>query len=71
MIRGMVEGLAARLAQEGGGPEEWAQLVHSLMVLGEAQRARNIYAEAQEIFGDDEAAMAVIRDAGARSGLSK
>ena len=71
MIRGMVEGLAARLAQEGGGPEEWAQLVHSLMVLGEAQRARNIYAEAKEVFGDDEAAMAIIRDAGARSGLSK
>ncbi|MDE0694502.1 MAG: c-type cytochrome biogenesis protein CcmI [Boseongicola sp.] len=71
MIRGMVEGLAARLAQDGGGPEEWAQLVHSLMVLGEEQRARIVYAEAKEVFGDDEAAMAVIRDAGARFGLSE
>ena len=71
MIRGMVEGLAARIAQEGGGPEEWAQLVRSLMVLGERQRARNLYAEAKEVFGDDEAAMAIIRDAGARSGLAE
>ena len=46
MIRGMVEGLASRLAQEGGGPEEWAQLVHSLMVLGDEHRAKNIFAEA-------------------------
>ena len=71
MIRGMVEGLAARLAQEGGGPEEWAQLVQSLAVLGEEQRARNVYAEAKEAFGEDPAAMAVIRDAGARSGLAE
>ena len=71
MIRGMVEGLAARLAQEGGGPEEWAQLVHSLMVLGDEQRARRILAEAREVFGDDDAAMAIIRDAGARHGLAQ
>ena len=71
MIRGMVEGLAVRLAREGGGPEEWAQLVHSLTVLGDEQRARKIFAEAQEVFGDDEAAMAIIRDAGARSGLAE
>ncbi len=71
MIRGMVEGLAARLAQEGGGPEEWARLVRSLMVLGDERRARDIYAEAQDVFGDDEAAMAIIRDAGARAGLAE
>ena len=71
MIRGMVEGLAARLAQEGGGPDEWAQLVHSLMVLGDEERAQGIFAEAMEVFGDDEASMAIIRDVGARSGLAE
>ena len=71
MIRGMVEGLAARLAQEGGGPEEWAQLVRSLVVLGEEQRARNVYAEAKKVFGNDASAMAIIRDAGARFGLAE
>ena len=71
MIRGMVEGLATRLAEEGGRPEEWAQLVHSLMVLGDDQRARNTYIEAQAVFGDDAAAMAIIRDAGARAGLAE
>ncbi len=71
MIRGMVEGLAARLAQEGGEPGEWARLVHSLMVLGEEIRARGIYEEAQAVFGGDEAAMSVIRDAGARAGLAE
>ena len=71
MIRGMVEGLATRLAEEGGRPEEWAQLVHSLMVLGDDQRARNAYIEAQAVFGDDAAAMAIIRDAGARAGLAE
>ena len=71
MIRGMVEGLATRLAEEGGRPEEWAQLVHSLMVLGDDQRALNTYIEAQAVFGDDAAAMAIIRDAGARAGLAE
>ncbi len=71
MIRGMVESLAARLAQEGGPAEEWAQLVHSLMVLGDEARARRILAEAKEIFDDDEASMAIIRDAGARYGLAE
>ncbi|MDE0347543.1 MAG: c-type cytochrome biogenesis protein CcmI [Boseongicola sp.] len=71
MIRGMVEGLATRLAEEGGRPEEWAQLVHSLTVLGDDQRARSAYIEAQAVFGDDAAAMAIIRDAGARAGIAE
>lgn len=69
MIRGMVEGLSTRLAEEGGPPEDWAQLVRALVVLGEEDRARAIYAEAKAVFGADEAAMAVIFRAGIDAGL--
>ncbi len=69
MIRGMVEGLSARLADEGGPPEEWARLLRALMVLGEDERAQAIYAEAKATFGHDEAAMAVIFRAGIDAGL--
>lgn len=39
VIQAMVESLAARIDQDGGKPEEWAQLVRSYMVLGDAGRA--------------------------------
>ncbi|WP_404405358.1 c-type cytochrome biogenesis protein CcmI [Pelagibacterium halotolerans] len=41
MIRGMVEGLAARLYDEGGSAEEWMQLVRSRNVLDGAEAARD------------------------------
>ena len=43
----MVEGLAARLAAEGGPAPDWARLITSLGVLGETDRAKAIWAEAQ------------------------
>lgn len=52
-ITAMVEGLAARLAAEGGPPEDWAQLIRALGVLGEDARAAAIWAEAQAVFADD------------------
>lgn len=69
MIQGMVEGLAARLAEDGGTPDEWAQLIRALTVLGEDQRARAVYAEAKRVFGESEDAMTVIFRAGIDSGL--
>jgi cytochrome c-type biogenesis protein CcmH len=38
-IRGMVAGLAARLEERGGTPQEWARLVRSYVVLGEPDKA--------------------------------
>ncbi|MGR3542020.1 MAG: c-type cytochrome biogenesis protein CcmI [Hasllibacter sp.] len=38
-IRGMVEGLAARLADDGGTPAEWLRLATAREVLGEADAA--------------------------------
>ncbi len=68
MIRGMVEGLNARLAAEGGTAEEWARLIGALGVLGETGRADAIWTEAQDIFAaspdDLETVAAAARSAG-------
>lgn len=69
MIQGMVDGLAARLADEGGPPEDWAQLIRALMVLGDEDRARAVYAEAKDIWGESEDAMVILRRVGIDTGL--
>ena len=71
MIRGMVEGLAERLATEGGGPEEWARLINALGVLGEQERAATIWAEAQEVFAETPAALDIIRAAARNIGVAE
>jgi cytochrome c-type biogenesis protein CcmH len=60
MIGGMVEGLAARLAGQGGPPEDWARLIRSLAVLGQTERARAIRDEARLVFANQPEARAVI-----------
>lgn len=50
MIRGMVENLNARLANEGGSADDWAKLISSLRVLGEKDRAEGIATEARTKF---------------------
>lgn len=62
-VAGMVEGLAERLANEGGAPEDWARLIRSLTVLGQTDRATAIIAEAETTFAGDEAALSLIRSA--------
>jgi cytochrome c-type biogenesis protein CcmH len=57
----MVAQLSNRLATEGGPPEDWARLIRSLLVLGETEQAETIRAEALQVFGDSEDAMALIR----------
>ena len=52
MIRGMVDGLAERLATEGGPAEDWARLIRALGVLGDTDRARAIWDEARTVFAD-------------------
>lgn len=69
MIRGMVDGLSERLATEGGSPEEWMQLVRALTVLGDEDRARLIYNEAKQVYGESEDAMRFIFRAGIDAGL--
>lgn len=62
-IEGMVAGLGERLATEGGPPEDWARLIRSLGVLGRISEAASIWEEAQDRFGADESAMAVLTEA--------
>jgi cytochrome c-type biogenesis protein CcmH len=69
MIRGMVDGLAERLATEGGSPDEWARLIGALGVLGDTDRARAIWEEARVTFSDNDAALAMILSAAIRAGL--
>ncbi|MEI2805246.1 MAG: c-type cytochrome biogenesis protein CcmI [Albidovulum sp.] len=69
MVRGMVDGLSARLEAEGGPAEDWARLVSSLGVLGETERAGAAYARARDAFAGDAAALATLRAAAEQAGV--
>ncbi len=56
-IRAMVEGLASRLAQNGGDIEGWLRLVRAYKVLNEPDKARAALADARKALGSDGAAM--------------
>lgn len=71
MIRGMVDGLSARLAEEGGSAPEWARLITALGVLGETDRASAIWNEAQSIFAIAPNDLEVIRQAAQQIGLTE
>jgi cytochrome c-type biogenesis protein CcmH len=70
-IRSMVDQLSARLANDGGSPDEWARLISSLGVLGDTSRARAIWAEAQVIFGSDANALDTVRAAAQSAGIAQ
>lgn len=69
MIGGMVARLEARLADQGGTPEEWARLISSLAVLGQTDHARDIWTEAQTRFTGQPEAMQTIHVAAQQAGL--
>lgn len=71
MIRGMVDGLSDRLASEGGPAEDWARLIGSLGVLGETERARAIWGEAQKVFAGREGDLAMIHTAAMSAGVAE
>lgn len=52
-IRGMVEGLQARLEAEGGDAEGWIRLGRARLVLGEPEKARAAFAKALAMRPDD------------------
>jgi cytochrome c-type biogenesis protein CcmH len=53
MVRGMVEGLATRLAKSGGAPEEWARLIRAYTVLHETDKAKQTLAAARTALAGD------------------
>ncbi|WP_411838489.1 tetratricopeptide repeat protein [Paracoccus sp. ME4] len=71
MARDMVARLQGRLAEQGGAPEEWARLIAGLAVLGEAEQARAILAEARQRFGQIPEAIAPIDRAATEAGLER
>lgn len=70
MIRGMVESLASRLADQGGTPQEWARLIRALGVLNETERARAIWQEAQQVFAASPEALEEVRAAAEEAGVA-
>ncbi|WP_372605482.1 c-type cytochrome biogenesis protein CcmI [Actibacterium sp.] len=71
MIRGMVERLSDRLATDGGTADEWARLIGALGVLGETDRARGIWAEAQTVFAQHPADLATVLAAAQKAGVAE
>ncbi len=53
MARGMVERLAARLAENGSSVEDWLRLVRSYLVLGEPDKARSAASDARRALAGD------------------
>lgn len=52
-IRGMVDGLASRLAQDGHNKDGWLRLVRAYSVLGEKDRAVSALADARKSLASD------------------
>ena len=71
MIEGMVAGLSDRLATDGGPPEEWAQLIGALGVLGRTDQAFAIFQNAETVFADDPSAIDMITRAAQRAGVAE
>lgn len=71
MVAGMVSQLEARLARQGGTPEEWARLISSLVVIGRADHARDIWTEAQTRFAAAPEALQVVAEAARTAGLAE
>jgi len=63
MIRGMVEGLAARLEQEPDDLEGWLRLANAYRVLGEPANAAAALARAADLAPDDPGVLAAYGDA--------
>lgn len=69
MISGMVEGLAARLASDGGPAGDWGRLITAYGVLGQLSSAAAVYDEAKLVFAEDPAALDILSRAADRAGL--
>jgi cytochrome c-type biogenesis protein CcmH len=53
MIRGMVDGLAARLKQDGSDLDGWVRLIRSYKVLGESGKVQAAVSDAQQALQND------------------
>ncbi|MFN4058933.1 MAG: c-type cytochrome biogenesis protein CcmI [Roseinatronobacter sp.] len=70
MIEQMVDGLMARLANDGGTAQDWAQLVRALTVLDRRDQAQTILQEARTVFAARADDLALINDMARAVGLT-
>lgn len=70
MIEGMVDGMLARLANDGGTAQDWAQLLRALAVLERREQALEILQEARTVFAARAEDLALINDTASEVGLS-
>lgn len=70
MIEGMVESLAARLANQGGTSDDWARLIRAMVVLDRRDQARAILQEARTVFAGRSDDLALIDAAAQDAGLA-
>lgn len=70
MIGGMVDGLSARLAAEGGTAEEWAQLIRAYGVLKRADLVAKAWADAQSALASNLADLAIVKQAATEAGMA-
>lgn len=68
-IRGMVAGLAARLAQNGGDVEAWSRLIRAYSVLQEADKAKAALADARRALAGEAGAILRIDELASELGL--
>ncbi len=68
-IRGMVDGLAVRLAQNGRDPEGWLRLIKAYTVLGDTVRAKAALADARKGLDGDGASLSRLDDLAKQLGL--
>jgi cytochrome c-type biogenesis protein CcmH len=69
MIRGMVARLSERLTTEGGSAEEWSRLIGAYGVLGETEKARTAWKEAQKVFAERPEELAQIKAKAVQAGV--
>jgi cytochrome c-type biogenesis protein CcmH len=62
MIEGMVQGLAGRLAKQGGSAEEWVRLIRAYSVLHQPERAKDALASARKALGPNAEIDALARE---------
>ena len=62
MIRGMVEGLATKLKQDGSDPKAWLRLIRAYIVLGDRNRAQDAATEARSALAANAVGLREVND---------
>ncbi|MBX2805916.1 MAG: tetratricopeptide repeat protein, partial [Hyphomicrobiales bacterium] len=70
MVRGMVDGLAARLESSPNDPKGWIMLMRSYLVLKETDKAQDAYERASQALADSPDTLKQVSDAAESMGLS-